>query len=522
MVRTTRTFSFTTDIPGCESLGPVDVNSNTGDPTDTVVCSAVDWGDTGRTIQEDVPIGWHLVPVESPGVPCDVDGGGTVTDISDGYSVDPVNADADVTCYFVNGSDDVPVDFYKECDPSDDAGEFGLLLTPRVDNAATAAAEIPVGDSQTPLTCGGHLIRVDLPQGTYDVSEVGFNATDPNDYDPTYSDDCDGGELEVSVVQTGVSALVDPLTCTVTNERTGGGITIIKQVPGQDPTNFYFTDNIPDCDIGPLDDDIGTNDALNATECLDVPAGSYFVRENTAPGWDLVDIVCETDLPSTEAYDIDVSSRQVDIDLQPREHVTCTFYNDPRGGDIPEDPDDGSITIVKETTGPTGRAFRFSSLDFGNFLLYKNQSRTYDGLAGGVYVVSEQVPNEWALLRIVCDSPDVDISLPTVEISLDDGDHVTCVFTNHSTSTTDDDDPEDPTATPTKTPTPTATATSVPSATPTQPSSDVGGEITPPNTGDGGVSSSRTAWLVLVTAGFAGVLAIGLRLASHSRRGPNR
>jgi hypothetical protein len=128
-----------------------------------------------------------------------------------------------------------------------------------------------------------------------------------------------GSSMEITLNEDGVDVV-----CTFFNDPTGGTIIIEKDVdPEPDATNFTFSDNIPDCTIGTLDDD---NDGAtpNTVTCLNVPAGEYQVTENNPSPYTLTDISCD-DADS----DGDVASRTAYIDLSPGETVRCVFNNVP-------------------------------------------------------------------------------------------------------------------------------------------------------------------------------------------------
>ncbi len=455
-------------------------------------------------VRETILGGAHYVQTEGN---CNDHDSGNGTDIADpqdqGSGLYPVSNET-VSC-FIENTPETEIEVEKVCVPSSFPGDF--VLTVDGTDQTTYHDELEVD-------CDSGVQSIYLLPGTY---EVGEEYDDTLFLPPLFSEDC---SIDIPPFaqpgSVGVEVELDVPHCTVTNERGTGTIEIIKNVvPGTDPQDFAFTDDIPSpCVIGPLDDDPGSG-TPSSTLCTDVLAGSYTVSENAIAGWDLISITCTTDLTPPNNSSGSVATRTATINLEPGETVRCTFVNQPRGGDIPEDPD-GSITIIKLTTGPTNRAFKFSSLDLADFQLHKNDSRTFNYLGDGDYVVSEVVPNGWELVSIKCDSSAVDIGAPTVVISIVRGSHVTCTYTNRSVSTPED--PEDPTATPTNTPTPTVTPKPVNTATPTQPSSDVGGSIVPPNTGDGGLKSDAMARVALLLAGLSGVLAIGLRVAGVSLR----
>jgi uncharacterized repeat protein (TIGR01451 family) len=123
----------------------------------------------------------------------------------------------------------------------------------------------------------------------------------------------------------------------------GGSITIIKDVPGTNSQNFSFSDNIPGCSIGTLDDDPGSSTPKSET-CSEVAAGTYTVSENLPSGWLLNDIDCF----GSGEWDIDVEDEEVTITIDAEESVTCTFENDEELPPHPVPPTPVPPTLVAE------------------------------------------------------------------------------------------------------------------------------------------------------------------------------
>ena len=98
--------------------------------------------------------------------------------------------------------------------------------------------------------------------------------------------------------------------------------------------------------------------------------------------------------------------------------VTCTFVNRLL-------PEPGTI-IVQKVTDPAGDETEFEfEFGEGSFTLAHGEEEVIDDLEAGTYSVSENTPEGWDLTSAVCD----DESDPD-EIDLDEGETVTCVFTN--------------------------------------------------------------------------------------------
>jgi Tol biopolymer transport system component len=211
----------------------------------------------------------------------------------------------------------------------------------------------------------------------------------------------------------------ETVTCTFTNTKRGT-IKIRKNTDPDGPTDFSYTDNIPGCTIGPLDDDAdGTNP--NETSCSVAP-GSYTVTEaDSTPAFDLTGLSCD-DTNSTG----NVGSRTASISLQAGETVTCTFTNRQRGkliitkDTVPDDPQDFTFSAGG---GLTPSSF---TLDDDPGSVTPASSIIFDHVApGSGYSVSETLPGPWLLADARCDDGS------TVQnIAIGPAETVTCAFTN--------------------------------------------------------------------------------------------
>jgi hypothetical protein len=89
----------------------------------------------------------------------------------------------------------------------------------------------------------------------------------------------------------------------------------------------------------------------------------------------------------------------------------------------------GSITLVKQTNPDGGTGFDFSG-DLGGCSLDDRDSETFSSLPPGSYDVTEDVPAGWDLDGVVCTGGDSARITDGVTVELDEGEDVTCVFTN--------------------------------------------------------------------------------------------
>ncbi|HEU0235176.1 MAG TPA: hypothetical protein VFR14_01915, partial [Candidatus Limnocylindrales bacterium] len=107
------------------------------------------------------------------------------------------------------------------------------------------------------------------------------------------------------------------VTCTYTNvER--GSVTIVKDARPNDAQDFAFSGGLG---AFSLDDDATATLPSQMTFGNLVP-GSYAVTEGATAGWDLTNLVCnDTDGGTT------IQGATATIDLDPGQHITCTFEN---------------------------------------------------------------------------------------------------------------------------------------------------------------------------------------------------
>jgi len=89
----------------------------------------------------------------------------------------------------------------------------------------------------------------------------------------------------------------------------------------------------------------------------------------------------------------------------------------------------GSIILVKETDPAGGTGFDFSG-DLGGFALNDGDSETFGSLLPGSYDVTEDGPAGWDLDGVMCTGGDSTRITDGVTVELDEGEDVTCVFTN--------------------------------------------------------------------------------------------
>lgn len=205
------------------------------------------------------------------------------------------------------------------------------------------------------------------------------------------------------------------------------------------------------------DSSVGDFDALLAAELWsfgDVPSGTetsnsfinlfpgtYDVTEATPPLlWGFTDVFCD-DPTGNSTVNADPSVRLATIELDPGETVECTFVNTKLAAP-------GNLIIYKQTIGDTGN-FDYASPDLPlpvfdvatatENTYYTEADATFNGLASGIYHASEIVPAGWDLTELFClddtsgvtgGSTSVNLGTGEVTVSIDNGETVSCYYTN--------------------------------------------------------------------------------------------
>ena len=269
-------------------------------------------------------------------------------------------------------------------------------------------------------TAGADLAVVKQALGQEDIILEGLTADDflTSDPDLSYVTLCHYEELEA--------------TLTVEKEVTGA-------VPAEGWTfDFDITD---DHDVTLSGAQADASDAETQT----VDPGEYTITEAEDGGADFVSWTCTDDndgdavLGSSEGEDL-----SAEVTLEDGDAVTCTFVNN-----YPEVLDDevAKLTVVKVVTGdvPDEWAFDFDVTDGASVDVDVPLSGTAEvtsdsqamDLDPGTYSVSEVEDEDADFVSVVCtDDNDGDAVLssstdPAASVTLEDGDAVTCTFTNN-------------------------------------------------------------------------------------------
>ncbi|MCL4295825.1 MAG: S8 family serine peptidase [Anaerolineae bacterium] len=376
------------------------------------------------TITEDGVSGWDLTDIT-----CQTDDTGDTTQTILGSELVTIDLDAGetITCTFENTKRG-KITVVKDADPADGTdftitlggdGSGNILLDDIVPQDGDIA-----NTSET----------IALVPGTYTLTELdapGWNL------DSLVCETTDAGQ-PVTITPNLATINLDPgeeVTCTFTNVREKGFITIVKDAIPDDPQDFEFTGTDP-IGLFVLDDD--ADNTLSNSQTFTVEPGSYTIQESSVSGWDLTDLSCQTDDPN-DTSSVQLNSELVTIDLDDAETITCTFTNTKRG----------KVTVVKDADPADGTDFTIAlgGDGSGNIILddivpqdgdIANTSETI-ALVPGTYTLTELDAPGWNLADLVCSTSDqneaVDETDNIATINLDPGEEVTCTFTNHKLGT---------------------------------------------------------------------------------------
>lgn len=206
-------------------------------------------------------------------------------------------------------------------------------------------------------------------------------------------------------------------------------ITVLLNAIPDSAQDFLFTTCAgASCTTFPLDDDDDPTRAGSVTGSSVAP-GTYTVHQDAVPGWELVDIDCDT------GEDVDLDEGTVTITLTEGENVTCTF--------IDRAP---AIRIIEDTADPAAHDFEFTGcLGSGcsTFLLDADADGTLPNavvgapVVPGTYTVTQTAEATWPLTSLSCTTAEtVDLANRRVTITVSPNEFVTCTFANTTQSLT--------------------------------------------------------------------------------------
>ena len=386
------TFSFTSDIPGCEEFSLVNGQTH--------FCDA---GPGTYTITEQDAGDRFTVSA----ITCANGATNETVDLDAGSLTATVNEDESPSCTFHNTNTDqrgrIVID--KRVLPEGSGDQFFFFDTD------------PLTDCTGRGVLGAGTIECVVVPGTYAVTE-----RDPGPNFALTDLSCDDANSTVDKASRTATYNIDPaetVTCTFTNTDQRGRIVIDKRVlPEGSGDQFFFFDT------DPLTDCTGRGVLGAGTiECVVVP-GTYAVTErDPGPNFALTDLSCD-DANST----VDKASRTATYNIDPAETVTCTFTNTDQRGRI----------VIDKRVLPEGSGDQFFFFDTDPLTDCTGRGVLGAGtiecvVVPGTYAVTERDPGpNFALTDLSCDDANstVDKASRTATYNIDPAETVTCTFTN--------------------------------------------------------------------------------------------
>ena len=259
------------------------------------------------------------------------------------------------------------------------------------------------------LVGNGDFESFDLDPGDYSVSEVNI----PEGWDLTnvICLDQDDNSQEASAL---TLELDGSIACTFTN--TEHGHLIVNKVTDPEESEDSFSISIS-TEGGEIFGDTAASISNTSSRDYEVMPGTYSVIEEEGGGWILSDNGC------------------LEVTVGAGETIECTIMN----VKLPV------LTIVKNTVEGDG-TFEFTVTNEENQTIStENGSGSGDlTLSEGTYNVVENVPLGWDFSGVICeyDGEETGTEIENGEqITVDNGDHVTCTFTNTRNAEPTDETP---------------------------------------------------------------------------------
>ncbi len=318
-------------------------------------------------------------------------------------------------------AEDIPegtITINKVVSPSNDSGLFNLQI-----DGITAGTGANVGDGDTT-----GVVVVSATEHT--VSEIAGTDTSLSDYTSTYS--CDNNiSGEGTTIDPFSIADDEDVVCTFTNTRNTGAITVNKLLDN-DGNDSYETVN-PASFAWSLD---GSGSNAMGSTVLPVYTGHHFVDEEFVPGYHYVGwyegSTNSTQYSCADPNTLNVTPLPASVDIVTNQTAEITICNQ---------RDKGTITIIKDAINNDGQDFSFSTTGgLGVFILdddennsnRRSNTKVFNNVLGGQYIVTEATANGWKLTDLVCDDQNsvTDLDNRQAIINVEDGEDITCTFTN--------------------------------------------------------------------------------------------
>ena len=260
------------------------------------------------------------------------------------------------------------------------------------------------------------------------------------------------GQMTTGLNWTGDGPAINANGCNLPNEDPEDTtLRVVKAVNGNNaPATWSFPFDWT------IDDDFSLTNAAPSTDTFIVDPDTYVLTETNNQGATSTSISCtgatDTSLPAGAEHDISV-------ELTEGDDAVCTFTNtftvqiipgcvdDPATEEdecnpVEPTPDPASLTVVKAVAGddaPDDWTFPFTVTNLGDVDLTDEDPDFQEiELDAGNYTITESDAGDADLTGITCsDGADVldttiadDGSTGSVSVALDEGDAVTCTFTN--------------------------------------------------------------------------------------------
>ena len=289
--------------------------------------------------------------------------------------------------------------------------------------APSVNAEGTVFFSRGSKGCGGAVKIVKIaPDGTETILTQFPEGLDSRD---TYAYTDEGGVTHVYYERFGCGKKTGSDIYQVMDPELTGSITIVKDAIPDDPTPFEFdpSSNLQEGNFFLDDGGAGSNQRT----FTGLAAGTYTIQEVNVPSpWQIVDLSCMGDADGDTTTGLSLAS----INLDPGEHIVCTYTNARNG-----------VTIQKDAIPEDPQDFEFDTdLQPTTFLLDDDPGSArpreviFPNPPGQYFVTEFPDPPGWQLTHINCTDPDggtlVDIPMRTVDIDLDAGEAILCTFEN--------------------------------------------------------------------------------------------
>ena len=362
------------------------------------------------TITEDALAGWNLTNLTCTG---DTDSGSTIDIPNRNVAID-LDEGENITCTFENKKQ-ASITIVKDSIPNDGGATFNFTATGGLGSPFTLTDPGDTTEAFPGLTTFQ----------TYTITEdalAGWNLTNL-----TCTGDTDSGST-IDIPNRNVAIDLDEgenITCTFENKKQAS-ITIVKDsIPNDGGATFNFTAT------GGLGSPFTLTDPGDTTEAFPglTTFQTYTITEDALAGWNLTNLTCTGDTDSGST--IDIPNRNVAIDLDEGENITCTFENKKQASiTIVKDsiPNDGGATFNFTATGGLGSPFTLT--DPGD------TTEAFPGLTTfQTYTITEDALAGWNLTNLTCtgdtdSGSTIDIPNRNVAIDLDEGENITCTFTN--------------------------------------------------------------------------------------------